>query len=85
MFDVASIIIGIGRTDTHCTYVFDAAHHIEGRLQGFDGCLHIVFEIGISSGGDDGLRFDGAALVHDAEYGVGTAHVKTDDIGLFNV
>ena len=82
-FDRTIIEIAARRADTHTADVVDAAHHVECRLQRFHSRFHIVFDIRI------GLRFDGrlrnnrAALVHDAEHRVRTAHVEPDHIRLF--
>ena len=52
-------------------------------MECIDGSLHVIVEVCVCTGRNDGLRLDVATLVYYGEHGVCSAHVQAYHIGFF--
>ena len=70
MLDVAGIVVGIWRANTHGLDFVDTSHLVDDNLQGFNGSVDVCLTCFITLGFDGGCSLDVATAVNDAENGV---------------
>ena len=61
------IIVCIWCTDTHSLDFVNAAYSINDRLEGFYGCLYVIFNFLVTASLDGSGSFNLATCIYDAE------------------